>query len=72
MQSYKPSNQKPSGLLRTPVYSQRFETISIDLFGPLPESLSERSGYLLLRTVAQDGLNVLLSLKLLLENVLQL
>ncbi|GFX47812.1 transposon Tf2-6 polyprotein [Trichonephila clavipes] len=37
---YKPSNQKPSGLLRTPVYSQRFETISIDLFGPLPESLS--------------------------------
>ncbi|GFX93554.1 transposon Ty3-I Gag-Pol polyprotein [Trichonephila clavipes] len=37
---YKPSNQKPSGLLRTPVYSQRFETISIDLFGPLPESPS--------------------------------
>ncbi|GFX95604.1 hypothetical protein TNCV_4826181 [Trichonephila clavipes] len=37
---YKPSNQKPSGLLRTPVYSQRFETTSIDLFGPLPESLS--------------------------------
>ncbi|GFT80889.1 transposon Tf2-6 polyprotein [Trichonephila clavipes] len=35
---YKPSNQKPSGLLHTPVYSQRFETISIDLFGPLPES----------------------------------
>ncbi|GFU21134.1 retrovirus-related Pol polyprotein from transposon 297 [Trichonephila clavipes] len=37
---YKPSNQKPSGLLRTPVYSQRFETISIDFFGPLPESPS--------------------------------
>ncbi|GFY29754.1 transposon Tf2-6 polyprotein [Trichonephila clavipes] len=37
---YKPSNQKPSGLLRTPVYFQRFETISIDLFGPLPESPS--------------------------------
>ncbi|GFX11357.1 hypothetical protein TNCV_2804191 [Trichonephila clavipes] len=29
-----------SGLLRTPVYSQRFETISIDLFGRLPESPS--------------------------------
>ncbi|GFT17144.1 40S ribosomal protein SA [Trichonephila clavipes] len=39
---YKPSNPKPSGLLRTPVYSQRFETISIDLFGPLPESPSEK------------------------------
>ncbi|GFY00106.1 retrovirus-related Pol polyprotein from transposon 412 [Trichonephila clavipes] len=37
---HKPSNQKPSGLLRTPVYSQRFETSSIDLFGPLPESPS--------------------------------
>ncbi|GFW96658.1 transposon Ty3-G Gag-Pol polyprotein [Trichonephila clavipes] len=30
---YKP---KPAGLLRTPVYSQRFEVIAIDLFGPLP------------------------------------
>ncbi|GFV28675.1 transposon Tf2-8 polyprotein [Trichonephila clavipes] len=37
---YKPSNQKPSGLLGTPVYSQRFETISIDLFGSLSESPS--------------------------------
>ncbi|GFS99640.1 transposon Tf2-6 polyprotein [Trichonephila clavipes] len=37
---YKPSYQKPSRLLRTPVYSQRFETISIDVFGPLPESPS--------------------------------
>lgn len=35
---YKPSNQKPAGLLRTPVYSQRFEILSIDLFGPLPET----------------------------------
>lgn len=33
---YKSGNQKPTGLLRTPVYSQRFEVISIDLFGPLP------------------------------------
>ncbi|GFU69557.1 hypothetical protein TNCV_1351171 [Trichonephila clavipes] len=38
--SYKPSNEKPSRLLCTPVYSQRFETISIDLFGSLPESPS--------------------------------
>lgn len=37
---YKASNQKPSGLLQTPVYAQRFETLSIDLFGPLPETPS--------------------------------
>ncbi|GFW32645.1 transposon Tf2-11 polyprotein [Trichonephila clavipes] len=35
---YKASNQKPSGLLQTPVPDQRFETLAIDLFGPLPES----------------------------------
>ncbi|GFX98466.1 uncharacterized protein TNCV_4002351 [Trichonephila clavipes] len=34
----KASNQKPSGLLQTPVPAQRFETLAIDLFGPLPES----------------------------------
>ncbi|XP_035210109.1 WASH complex subunit 5-like [Stegodyphus dumicola] len=33
---YKPNNQKPAGLLRTPVYAQWFETLAIDLFGPLP------------------------------------
>ncbi|GFV55677.1 hypothetical protein TNCV_278981 [Trichonephila clavipes] len=37
---YKASNQKPSGLLQTPVPAQRFETFAIDLFGRdfLPES----------------------------------
>ncbi|GFW83670.1 hypothetical protein TNCV_667831 [Trichonephila clavipes] len=35
---YKPTNQKPAGLLRTPVYAQRFKTLAIDLFGPLPET----------------------------------
>ncbi|GFX70197.1 retrovirus-related Pol polyprotein from transposon 412 [Trichonephila clavipes] len=35
---YKASNQKPSGLLQTPVPAQRFETLAIDLFGPLPKS----------------------------------
>ncbi|GFV23409.1 retrovirus-related Pol polyprotein from transposon 412 [Trichonephila clavipes] len=35
---YKASNQKPSGLLQTPVSAQRFETLAIDLFGSLPES----------------------------------
>ena len=35
---YKATNLKPAGLLRTPVQSQRFESLSIDLFGPLPRS----------------------------------
>ncbi|GFW18601.1 hypothetical protein TNCV_1222621 [Trichonephila clavipes] len=35
---YKASNQKPSGLLQTPAPAQRFETLAIDFFGPLPES----------------------------------
>ncbi|GFX18729.1 transposon Tf2-11 polyprotein [Trichonephila clavipes] len=35
---YKPTNQKPAGHLRTPAYVQRFETLAIDLFGPLPET----------------------------------
>ncbi|GFX51442.1 uncharacterized protein TNCV_3103751 [Trichonephila clavipes] len=35
---YKASNRKPSGLLQTPVLAKRFETLAIDLFGPLSES----------------------------------
>ncbi|GFU93026.1 transposon Tf2-8 polyprotein [Trichonephila clavipes] len=35
---YKASNQKPSRLLQTPVPTQRFETLAIDLFVFLPES----------------------------------
>ncbi|GFW35512.1 transposon Tf2-9 polyprotein [Trichonephila clavipes] len=35
---YKPTNQKPAGLLRTPAYAQRFETLAIDLFGTLPDT----------------------------------
>ncbi|GFY31064.1 transposon Tf2-6 polyprotein [Trichonephila clavipes] len=35
---FKATNQKPAGLLRTPVSSQRFEVIAIDLFGPLPQT----------------------------------
>lgn len=37
-QRYKIRNQKPAGLLQTPVMAQRFEVIAIDLFGPLPET----------------------------------
>ncbi|GFS54206.1 gypsy retrotransposon integrase-like protein 1 [Trichonephila clavipes] len=35
---YKATNQKPAGLLETPVPAQRFESIAIDLFGPLQET----------------------------------
>lgn len=35
-QTYKPTNLKPAGLLRTPAMNSRFEVLSIDLFGPLP------------------------------------
>ncbi|GFX55710.1 hypothetical protein TNCV_3427811 [Trichonephila clavipes] len=35
---FKATNQKPAGLLRTPVYSQRFEVIAFDLFGPLSQT----------------------------------
>lgn len=37
-QRYKPTNQKSAGLYQTPVQSQRFEVLSMDLFGPLPET----------------------------------
>lgn len=37
-QRYKASNLKPAGQLQTPVQAQRFEIVSIDLFGPLPDT----------------------------------
>lgn len=37
-QKYKAANHKPFGLLKTPVMSQRFEVLAVDLFGPLPET----------------------------------
>lgn len=36
-QKYKPSNKKPAGLYQSTPNSQRFEVLSIDLFGPLPK-----------------------------------
>ncbi|GFU94621.1 protein NYNRIN [Trichonephila clavipes] len=41
---YKPTNQKPAGLLRTPAYAQRFETLAIELFGPLPKTPTGKKG----------------------------
>lgn len=37
-QKYKADNLKPAGLLQTPVAASRFETVAIDLFGPLPKT----------------------------------
>ncbi|GFT66905.1 hypothetical protein TNCV_996831 [Trichonephila clavipes] len=45
---YKASNQKPFGLLETPVPAQRFETWTIDLFGPLPESKDGKRWFLII------------------------
>ena len=37
---YKASNYKPSGLFQKPMYAQRFEILSINLFGHLSETKS--------------------------------
>lgn len=37
-QRFKASNLKPAGLLQTTTSKQRFEIISVDLFGPLPQT----------------------------------
>lgn len=51
-QKYKVTNLKPAGLLQTPVMSQRFETISIDLFGPLPETKTGERWILIIEDTA--------------------
>lgn len=35
-QIHKSSNPKPAGLFQTPIQSQRFDTMAVELFGPLP------------------------------------
>lgn len=51
-QKYKISNQKPSGLLKTPVLSQRGEVLAIDLFGPLVETSEGYNHILVVEDVA--------------------
>ncbi|KAF8794912.1 Transposon Tf2-6 polyprotein like [Argiope bruennichi] len=55
---YKPSNQNPTGLLRTPVYAQRFETLAIDLFGPLPGTSSGKKWIFLLEDTSTKWLEL--------------
>ncbi|GFW77874.1 pro-Pol polyprotein [Trichonephila clavipes] len=60
---YKATNQKPSGLLQTPVPAQRFETLAIDLFGPLIDPYLRvkmvKDGSSSLRIVPPSGSNCL-------------
>ncbi|GBM40553.1 Transposon Tf2-6 polyprotein [Araneus ventricosus] len=49
---FKTSNQKPTGLLQTLVQAQRFETIAIDLFSPLPESKDKKKCIFIVEEVA--------------------
>ncbi|GFX99474.1 integrase_H2C2 domain-containing protein [Trichonephila clavipes] len=55
---YKASNQKPSGLLQTPVPAQRFETLAIDLFGPLPESRDGKRWILIIEDFTTNGVEL--------------
>ncbi|KAF2879381.1 hypothetical protein ILUMI_26794, partial [Ignelater luminosus] len=66
---YKASDQKPAGLIKTPVYAQRFEVLSIDLFGPLPETVGFSSSktdskwmelFVLIRATAEECARVLI------------
>ncbi|XP_045535217.1 uncharacterized protein LOC123720914 isoform X2 [Papilio machaon] len=49
---YKAANQKPAGLLQTPVLQQRSEVLAVDLFGPLPEGDQGQRWVLLVEDVA--------------------
>lgn len=51
-QKYKALNLKPSGLLQTPVTANRFEVISVDLFGPLPVTVHQNRWILVVEDTA--------------------
>lgn len=51
-QRYKATNKKPAGLLQSGAHTQRFEVISIDLFGPLPTSKDGYKHILIVEDVA--------------------
>ncbi|KAG6441256.1 hypothetical protein O3G_MSEX001743 [Manduca sexta] len=50
-QRYKVDNRKPAGLLQTPAMSRRFEVMSVDLFGPLPQTTSGNRWILIVEDV---------------------
>ena len=51
-QKYKPRNTLPVGLLQTSAPQRRFETVSIDLSGPLPASPTNKRWILITEDVA--------------------
>ncbi|XP_047039644.1 uncharacterized protein LOC124644376 [Helicoverpa zea] len=51
-QRYKASNNRPPGLLQTPVLQQRNEVLAVDLFGPLPEGENGERWILLVEDTA--------------------
>ncbi|XP_055951686.1 uncharacterized protein LOC129987775 [Argiope bruennichi] len=55
---YKAENQKPAGLLRIPAYSQRFETLAIDLLGPLPETSDGKKWIFIIEDTATKGIEL--------------
>lgn len=57
-QRYKATNQKPAGLYQSGAHQQRFEVISIDLFGPLPESSIGYRHILIIEDVASKWIEL--------------
>lgn len=57
-QRYKASNEKPAGLLQTPVLNQRGEVLAIDLFGPLPKAESGEKWILLIEDTASRWVEI--------------
>ncbi|CAG4987874.1 unnamed protein product [Colias eurytheme] len=51
-QRYKPSNQKPAGLLQTTASNHRFEVVAFDLFGPLPRTAKNQNWIFIVEDVA--------------------
>lgn len=51
-QKYEPSNTLPAGLIRVPPPQQRFMTIAVDLFGPLPVTANGNRRILITEDVA--------------------
>lgn len=51
-QRYKPSNLKPAGLVQTTPSRQRFEILSFDLFGPLPDSRTGKTWIFIVEDIA--------------------
>ena len=51
-QRYKATNLKPAGLVQTSPMNQRFETISFDLFGPLPPTTDGKTWVFIVEDVA--------------------